>query len=196
MKKRTAALRRKTKETDIALDLNLDGTGVYAVSTGLPFLDHMLELWSRHSLIDLRVKATGDLHVDYHHLVEDLGLALGQALNQALGARKGIRRYGLCYVPMDEALCRVVIDLGGRPYLVKEMACRKQKLLEFELGLFNDFFQAFTVEARLNLHIHQLYGQEAHHAYESVFKAFARALRMACEPDPRDKRVPSSKGTL
>ncbi len=196
MKHRTATEKRKTRETDISLTLDIDGTGVNKIGTGLPFLDHMLELWSRHSLIDLTLKATGDLDVDYHHTVEDIGLVLGTALDKALGTRKGIRRYGSFYVPMDEALARVVVDLGGRPYLVKHMACRKKKILEFELSLFDDFFQAFMVQARMNLHIEQMYGQEAHHAYEAVFKALARALRIACERDPRDKRVPSSKGKI
>jgi imidazoleglycerol-phosphate dehydratase len=196
MKKRSATVHRKTRETDIRLSLSLDGEGRNAITTGLPFLDHMMELLARHSLIDLTIKATGDLHVDYHHLVEDLGLTLGQALNEALGSRKGIRRYGWSYVTMDEALCRVAIDLGGRPFLVREMVCRKKKILEFELSLIEEFFRALVVQARMNLHIDQLRGQEAHHAYEAAFKAFARALRMAAEPDPRDKGVPSSKGTL
>jgi imidazoleglycerol-phosphate dehydratase len=196
MKPRKARVVRKTRETDITVEINLDGTGVNAVSTGLPFMDHMLELLSRHSLIDMKLKATGDLEVDYHHTVEDIGLALGTALDKALGTRRGIRRYGAFYVPMDDALSRVVIDLGGRPYLVKNMACRKRKILEFDLSLFTDFFQAFVVQGRMNLHIEQFYGAEAHHAYESVFKALARALRIACEHDPRDKRVPSSKGSI
>ena len=195
-KTRTATETRETRETRIHIEVNLDGTGVYAVDTGLPFLNHMLELFSRHSLIDLRLKATGDLYVDYHHTVEDVGLALGTAIDRALGDRKGIRRYGFFYVPMDEALCRVVVDLGGRPYLVKNMACKKRKLLDFELALFDDFFQAFVVQSRMNLHIEQLLGQEAHHAYESVFKALARAMRMALEPDPRDAGIPSSKGRI
>jgi len=195
-KSRTATETRATRETQIRIGVNLDGTGVYAVDTGLPFLNHMLELFSRHSLIDLQLKATGDLDVDYHHTVEDVGLALGTAIDRALGDRKGIRRYGFFYVPMDESLCRVVVDLGGRPYLVKNMVCRKRKLLDFELALFDDFFQAFVVQARMNLHIEQLLGQEAHHAYESVFKALARAMRMALEADPRDAGIPSSKGRI
>ncbi len=195
-KARTATETRETRETRIRIEVNLDGTGVYSVDTGLPFLNHMLELFSRHSLIDLQLKATGDLDVDYHHTVEDVGLALGTAIDRALGDRKGIRRYGFFYVPMDESLCRVVVDLGGRPYLVKNMACKKRKLLDFELALFDDFFQAFVVQARMNLHIEQLLGQEAHHAYESVFKALARAMRMALEADPRDARIPSSKGRI
>lgn len=196
MKPRKARVVRKTRETDITVEVNLDGTGVNAIGTGLPFMDHMLELLSRHALIDVKLRAKGDLKVDYHHTVEDIGLALGTALDKALGTRKGIRRYGSFYVPMDEALSRVVIDLGGRPYLVKHMACRKRKILEFDLSLFDEFFQAFVVQGRMNLHIEQFYGAEAHHAFESVFKALARALRAACERDPRDKRVPSSKGSI
>lgn len=194
--KRTATETRNTRETQIHVEVNLDGTGLYTVSTGLPFLNHMIELFSRHSLVDVQLKATGDLDVDYHHTVEDVGLALGTAIDRALGDRKGIRRYGFFYVPMDEALARVVVDLGGRPYLVKTMACKKRKLLDFELALFDDFFQAFVVQSRMNLHIEQLAGQEAHHAYEAVFKALARAMRMALEADPRDAGIPSSKGRI
>lgn len=196
MAKRTAEIKRKTAETNIRVKLDLDGTGRYRVSTGLPFLDHMLELLSRHSLIDLTIAATGDLEVDYHHTVEDLGLTLGTALDKALGDRKGITRYGWSLVPMDESLSRVAVDLGGRPYLVYHMANRRRKILEFDLGLIEEFFRAFTVQARMNLHIEQIYGSEPHHAYESVFKALAKALRIACTPDPRDPRVPSSKGKL
>ena len=196
MKMRKAVVKRNTRETQIELSVNLDGTGVYEIETGIPFFNHMLELFSRHSLINLKLKAAGDLDVDYHHLVEDVGLALGTAIDKALGERKGIRRYGSFYVPMDEALCRVVVDLGGRPYLVMNMACRKRKLMEFELALFTDFFQAFIVQARMNLHIDQMRGAEAHHAYEAVFKALARAMRTACEADPRDSGIPSSKGRI
>ena len=196
MKARTATVKRKTRETDISITLNVDGTGASSIKTGVPFLDHMLELLSRHSLIDLKIVARGDVEVDYHHTVEDIGLALGEALDKALGTRKGITRYGWCYVPMDEALSRVVIDLGGRPYLVKNMACRQRKIRDFDVSLFNDFFQAFTVQSRMNLHIDQILGKEAHHAYESVFKGLGRALRMACARDPREKSVPSSKGTI
>ena len=196
MKKRTASIHRKTTETDIKVTLCIDGEGKRAVKTGLAFLDHMLELFARHSLMDLSLQAKGDLHVDYHHTVEDIGLTLGQALNEALGTRAGIRRYGAFYVPMDDALSRVVVDLGGRPAYVREMVCRKKKILEFDLSLIDEFFRAFVVQARMNLHVDQLRGDEAHHAYESVFKALARALRIACEPDPRDKGVPSSKGTI
>jgi len=196
MKKRTASVHRKTTETDIRVALCLDGKGKRAIDTGLPFLNHMLELFAKHALVDLSVQARGDLHVDYHHTVEDLGLVLGQAINEALGQRAGIRRYGWSYVPMDEALCRVVVDLGGRPCLVREMACRKKKILDFDLSLIDEFIKALVVQARMNLHIDQMRGQEAHHAYESVFKALARALRMACEIDVREPGVPSSKGTI
>jgi len=196
MKKRTAAISRKTRETDIAVSLNLDGTGVYSVSTGIPFLDHMLELFSRHSLIDLNVKATGDLAVDYHHTVEDLGLVLGTCFDQALGERKGIRRYGWCQLPMDESLAEVAVDLGGRPFLVWSIANKKKKIRDFDVKLLEEFFRAFVMQAKLNLHVRHLYGDEVHHAYESVFKGFARALRAASETDPRDKGIPSSKGVI
>jgi imidazoleglycerol-phosphate dehydratase len=176
--------------------MDLDGTGVSSISTGVGFLDHMLELLARHSLVDLKVKAKGDLEVDYHHTIEDLGLVLGEALDKALGTRRGIRRYGEATLPMDESLGRVVIDLGGRPYLVMQMACRRRRILDFDLKLIEEFFRALTVQGRMNLHVTQFYGTDAHHAYEVVFKAMARALRTACERDPRDKRLPSSKGKL
>jgi imidazoleglycerol-phosphate dehydratase len=195
-KKRIATVHRKTRETDILVKLNVDGKGAYTIETGLPFLNHMLELFARHSLMDLTLKATGDLDVDYHHTVEDVGLTLGEALDKALGTRKGIQRYGWAYVPMDESLARVVVDLGGRPSFVKEMVCRKKKILDFELSLFVDFFQGFVQQARMNLHINQMLGSEAHHAYEAVFKAQARALRTACAIDPRETGIPSSKGTI
>jgi imidazoleglycerol-phosphate dehydratase len=194
--KRTAAVRRKTRETDIAVTLDLDGQGAAAVDTGMPFLDHMLELLARHALIDLKVKARGDLKVDYHHTVEDLGLVLGAAFNQALGVRKGINRYGWSYVPMDDALSRAVVDLGGRPYLVYQAAQKKRRIGAFDLGLLAEFFQAFAVQGRLNLHLCLLYGREPHHNCEALFKALARALRMACAPDPRERGVPSSKGKI
>lgn len=195
-KERKAKIARKTRETDIVASLNLDGKGVYSIRTGLPFFDHMLELLSKHSLIDLTLQATGDLAVDYHHTVEDIGLTLGAALDKALGDRRGIVRYGCATVPMDETLARAVVDLGGRPWLEVKMACRKKKILDFDLSLFSDFFQALTVQTRMNLHIEQFYGAEAHHAYEAVFKALARALRQATERDPRNRALPSSKGTL
>jgi len=196
MKKRQASVTRKTKETNIVVELCLDGKGTCAIGTGMPFLDHMLELLTRHSLVDLKVKATGDLDVDYHHTVEDVGLALGEALDKALGSRKGINRYGWSLAPMDEALSRCAVDLGGRPYLVYQVANRRRKILDFDLRLLEEFFRAFAVQARMNLHISQLYGNEPHHAYESVFKALAKALRMACAMDPRESSVPSSKGRI
>jgi len=196
MRTRVAGIKRKTRETDIAVRMNLDGKGVCSIKTGIPFMDHMLELLARHSLIDMTVAAKGDVGVDYHHTVEDLGLVLGQALNKALGDRKGIRRYGWVLLPMDEALCQVAVDMGGRPYLVYRLAVRKRRILDFDVRLIEEFLRAFTVEARMNLHIAQLYGQEPHHACESVFKGLARALRMACEADQRDHRIPSSKGRL
>jgi len=196
MTKRTATVERTTRETDIRLTLAVDGQGRYTVETGIPFLNHMLELFSKHALMDLTIKAKGDLAVDYHHTVEDLGLVLGEALDRALGDRKGIVRYGSAYVPMDDALSRAVVDLGGRPYLVYDVANRTRKIRDFNLILVHEFFQAFVVKARLNLHIAQFYGDEPHHAYEAIFKAVARALRTAVAHDPRERGVPSSKGTL
>ena len=197
MKKRSAKLRRKTRETDVAVEICLDGKGDYKINTGLAFLDHMFELFSRHSLIDLKIAAKGDLKVDYHHTVEDIGLALGEVLNKALGTRAGIARYGWGLVPMDEALSQVVIDLGGRPFLAFKMATRKTKILDFDLSLIEELFRAFCVQGRMNLHICQMYGKEPHHAYESVFKALGKALRMASSPDARLKgKLPSTKGKI
>ena len=196
MKKRTARIVRKTKETDIVIELNLDGSGVYRNKTGIAFLDHMLDLLAKHALLDLNVKAKGDLDVDYHHTVEDVGLALGEALNQALGDRKGIARYGWSLVPMDEALCQVAMDLGGRPYLVYSLATKKRKIRDFDVDLMEEFFRGFVTQGRMNLHIAQQYGQEPHHALESVFKGVAKALLAAATLNPRIKGVPSSKGML
>lgn len=196
MKQRKAIVERNTRETQIRLELNVDGHGKYQIDTGMPFFNHMLELFAKHSLFDLKLKATGDLAVDFHHTVEDVGLALGDALNQALGDRKGIERYGFSLMPMDETLSRVALDLGGRPYLVLERANKQKRILDFELHLLGEFLRAFTTQARMNLHIHQMYGTDAHHAYESVFKGLARSMKMACSRDPRVKGVPSSKGIL
>jgi len=196
MAERIAKISRKTKETNISLTLNLDGRGTHKNDTGIPFLDHMLDLLSRHSLIDLKTRAQGDLKVDYHHTVEDVGLVLGQALNKALGTRRGIVRYGSCLMPMDEALSRVAIDLGGRPFLVYNLSTRRRKIRDFDVQLIEEFFRAFTTEGRLNLHVEQLYGKDIHHAIESVFKGVARALRAAVAKDAREKGVPSSKGKL
>ena len=197
MKKRSVSIKRKTSETDISISICLDGKGSYKVSTGIAFLDHMLELLAKHSLMDLVINARGDLNVDYHHTVEDIGLALGEALDKALGKRVGITRYGWGLVPMDEALSQGVVDLGGRPFLVMRMSTRKKKIRDFDLGLIEEFFRSFTVQGRLNLHVSQMYGEEPHHAYESVFKALAKALRMAVCIDKRLKgALPSTKGKI
>ncbi len=193
---RTAATERKTKETAIRLTLDLDGTGQTEIETGIGFLDHMLTLLARHSLMDLTVTCRGDTDVDYHHTVEDLGLAFGTALNEALGARAGIRRYGFCLLPMDESLCEVAVDLGGRPFLVYTTSLTATFVRDFDTKLFEEFFRAVCVNARLNLHIRHSGGNEAHHAAESIFKGFARALRMAVEGDPRESGIPSSKGVI
>ena len=193
---RTAAIERKTKETQIKLELNLDGSGEGTIDTGIGFFNHMLELLKKHALIDLTVKTVGDLDVDYHHTVEDTGLVLGQALNQALGDRKGIVRYGFASIPMDEALCETSIDLGGRPFLVFTSDKKHLMVRDFEVKLLEEFFRAVSVEGRLNIHAREIYGDEAHHVCEGVFKSFARALRQAVSRDPREKGVPSSKGVL
>ena len=195
-RKRRAKLTRKTRETDISISLDVDGTGKSSISTGIPFFDHMLELLSRHSLIDLTIKAKGDIEVDYHHTVEDVGLALGECLDKALGDRKGITRYGSAMLPMDDCMSQVAVDLGGRPYLVYNINNRRRKIRDFDVVTFTEFFQSLTVQGRMNLHINQLYGKDVHHAYESVFKGLARALRQAVAIDPREKGVPSSKGTI
>ncbi len=196
MKSRKAEIKRTTRETDISLKLNPDGLGKSRISTGVGFLDHMLELLAKHSLIDLEIKARGDLHVDDHHITEDIGLVLGQALDRALADRSGIRRYGTAWIPMDEALAHAAIDLGGRPYLVFQVATKRRKIKNFDLCLLEDFFRSFTVQGRLNLHLRQLYGNEPHHAYEALFKALARALREAVTRDERVRGIPSSKGML
>lgn len=196
MTARRASQHRKTRETDIAVSLNLDGTGRCAIATGIPFMDHMLELFGRHGLIDLEIQASGDLAVDFHHTVEDLGLVLGTCLDQALADRKGIQRYGWCLLPMDESLSQVAVDLGGRPFLVYTIANRKRRIRDFDVKLIEEFFRAVVVQARMNLHIQHLYGDEVHHAYESVFKGFARAFRQAVARDTRETGIPSSKGTI
>lgn len=196
MNERKASKKRETRETSISVDLNIDGSAQYSISTGMPFMDHMLDLLAKHALFDLKIKAAGDLEVDYHHTVEDLGLVLGDCLAEALGDRKGITRYGWAYLPMDDALSRVALDLGGRPYLVYDIANRTREIRDFDLGLIEEFFRAFVTQSKMNLHIAQFYGKEPHHAYESVFKGVARALRMACAVDPRETDVPSSKGVL
>ena len=193
---RTASIERNTKETQVKLTLNLDGSGAGTVDTGIGFFNHMLDLLKKHALIDLDVKAVGDLDVDYHHTVEDVGLVFGQALNQALGDRRGITRYGFASIPMDEALCETSVDLGGRPFVVFTSAKKHLMVRDFEVKLLEEFFRAVSVEGRLNVHLREIYGDEAHHVCEGIFKSFARALRQAVASDPREKGVPSSKGVL
>ena len=193
---RKVTVKRETKETKISMSLNLDGSGKGTVETGIGFFNHMLELLKKHALIDLTVKATGDLDVDYHHTVEDVGLVFGQALNEALGDRKGIVRYGFASIPMDEALCETSIDLGGRPFVVMVSGKKHMMVRDFEVKLVEEFFRAVSVEGRLNVHLREIYGDEAHHVCEGLFKSFARALRQAVAKDPREKGVPSSKGKI
>jgi imidazoleglycerol-phosphate dehydratase len=194
---RSATIKRKTKETDIAVTLALDGEGAAKISTGVGFFDHMLEQVARHSLIDITIAAKGDLHIDQHHTVEDVGIALGQALKQALGDMKGITRYADVHLPMDEAMTRVAIDISGRPYLVWKVNFTRVKIGEMESELFREFFQAFAQNAGITLHIENLYGKNNHHIAETCFKALARALRTAVAIDARQKsRVPSTKGSL
>lgn len=193
---RTAEVRRKTKETDVRVSLSLDGSGASHVSTGVAFLDHMLELFARHGLFDLEVECHGDLHIDDHHSVEDIAITLGQALAKALGDKSGIARYGAALVPMDEALCRAVVDLSGRFYLVYEVETRRQMIGNFSVELAEHFWRSLAEAARCNLHIDCLRGRNTHHILEGTFKATARALRQACERDPRVSGVPSTKGVL
>ena len=188
---------RNTKETRITVSVNLDGSGASRIDTGLPFLEHMLEQVARHGLIDIALEAKGDLHIDAHHTVEDIGITLGQAIAKAAGDRKGIRRYGHAYVPLDEALSRVVVDLSGRPGLEYHVKFTRALIGEFDVDLMHEFFQGFVNHAHLTMHVDNLRGDNAHHQCETVFKAFARALRMASELDPRSAgTVPSTKGTL
>lgn len=194
---RTAEIDRNTLETQISVSVNLDGSGEREFKTGLPFLDHMLDQVARHGLLDIRIKADGDLEIDAHHTVEDIGITLGQAVNEAIGDKKGIRRYGHAYVPLDEALSRVVIDFSGRPGLVYNVEFVRQIVGDFDVDLFHEFFQGFVNHAKVTLHIDNLKGDNAHHQIETIFKAFGRALRMAAEPDPRMSDVtPSTKGSL
>jgi imidazoleglycerol-phosphate dehydratase len=196
-KKRTATVRRETRETKIAVEVNLDGTGVSKLSLGLPFLEHMLDQVARHGMIDLRISASGDLEIDAHHTVEDAGITLGQALDKALGEKKGIRRYGHAYVPLDEALSRVVVDCSGRPGMEYNVAYPRARVGEFDVDLLREFFQGLVNHAKITLHVDNLSGRNAHHIAETIFKAFGRALRMAVEIDPRaGKAPPSTKGSL
>ena len=197
MSQRTATRARQTKETKIEVAVNLDGTGNYEVSTGIGFLDHMLEQLSRHSLIDLKVAAEGDLHIDFHHTTEDTGIVIGEAVREALGDFKGLTRYGSATIPMDETCTRVSLDVSQRPYLIWKVAFTKPKLGDMDTELFKEWFQAFAQAAGITLHIENLYGENNHHIVESCFKGLARALREAIEIDPRKSdAVPSTKGVL
>ena len=194
---RSATVDRHTRETQISAGVELDGTGAYDVQTGIGFLDHMLEQLSRHSLIDLTVRAAGDLHIDFHHTTEDSGYAIGEAISQALGDRAGIRRYGASYIPMDETLTRVALDCSSRPYLVWNVGFPRPKLGDMDTELFKEWFQAFAQSAGLTLHVENLYGENSHHIVESCYKGLARALRQAIEVDPRQANaIPSTKGAL
>ena len=194
---RKASVARKTKETEISVSVDLDGSGKSEIATGIGFLDHMLDQLSRHSLIDLTVKAKGDLHIDFHHTTEDTGIAIGEAVSKALGERRGINRYGDAMIPMDETLTRVALDASNRPYLIWKVNFTKPKLGEMDTELFKEWFQAFAQNAGLTLHIENLYGENNHHIVESCFKGLARALRQAIEIDPRKSdAIPSTKGVL
>lgn len=194
---RSAAVRRDTRETQIAVKINLDGTGASRFATGVPFLEHMLEQVARHGLVDLEVEATGDVHIDYHHMVEDIGITLGQAFDQAIGDKRGIVRYGHAYVPLDEALSRVVLDCSGRPGLEWFVEFPRARVADFDVDLFREFFQGFVNHAKVTLHVDALRGRNAHHIAETIFKAFGRALRVAAAADPRAAgAMPSTKGVL
>lgn len=194
---RSARIERNTKETQITVAINLDGSGVADLQTGVPFLDHMLDQLARHGMMDVTVHAKGDLHIDAHHTVEDIGITLGQAIAKALGDKKGLRRYGHAYVPLDEALSRVVVDLSGRPGLEFHVAFTRAWIGQFDVDLVNEFFQGLVNHALMTIHVDNLRGTNAHHQVETVFKAFGRALRMAAEADPRAAgAIPSTKGAL
>jgi imidazoleglycerol-phosphate dehydratase len=194
---RTAEVRRDTAETQIRVRIDLDGTGRQKLASGVPFLDHMLDQIVRHGLVDLEVEAHGDLHIDAHHTVEDIGITLGQAVAKAIGDKKGIRRYGHAYVPLDEALSRVVVDFSGRPGLVWNVTFTRAMIGQFDVDLAHEFFQGFVNHAQMTVHVDNLRGDNAHHQCESIFKAFARAFRMALEADPRAAgQIPSTKGSL
>jgi imidazoleglycerol-phosphate dehydratase len=194
---RTAKIERKTRETDIKIDLNIDGSGKFDIKTGIPFMDHMLILFTRHGLFDLKIRAKGDTEVDYHHTVEDIGIILGDAIKKALKDKKGIRRYGEASTPMDETLATVSLDIGGRPYLIYNVKLpKKAKLKDFDPGLVEDFFRALVNHTGITLHINLLYGRDTHHILEAIFKAFGRALDQATMIDTRIKGIPSTKGRL
>ena len=193
---RRAEVRRKTKETEIALKIDLDGSGRYSIHTGIPFFDHMLSLLAHHSSMDLSINAKGDLHVDHHHTVEDVGICLGEAIRKTLGEAKGINRYGMAFTPMDETLASVALDLSMRPCLVFHVKLRRARIGTFDLELVEEFFRALCNHGRITLHVNLLYGRNSHHMVEAIFKGFGRALRSALAFDPRSSRVPSTKGIL
>lgn len=193
---RSATIERVTRETRIKLTLEVDGSGQAAICTSVPFLDHMLNLFARHGLFDLTIEATGDIDIDFHHTVEDIGIVLGQAFRQALDSKSGIRRYGQATVPMDETLAAVAVDISGRPYLVYHVALPKVKIGDFDVELVREFFQAFANHCGLNLHINVMYGENVHHIIEACYKAFARAMDIATQIDPRVEGVMSTKGVL
>lgn len=194
---RIAKVNRKTKETSIEAEINLDGTGIYKIDTGIGFLNHMLEQLSKHSLVDINLKAKGDLHIDLHHTTEDSGIVIGEAIAKALGEKKGIKRYAHAYIPMDETLSRVSLDISNRPYLIWNVKLKVEKLGEMDTELFKEWFQAFSQSAGITLHVENIYGDNSHHIIESCFKGLARALRLALEKDPRaGDSLPSTKGIL
>lgn len=193
---RKAVIKRDTAETQIVMKLNVDGSGQSKIATGIPFFDHMLTLFSKHSLMDLEVQAKGDIEVDYHHTVEDVGIVLGLALKEALGDKRGIKRYGHAYLPMDETLSRVVVDLSGRAFLEYRVKGHRRKIGDFPMQLMEEFMRSLAVNAMMNLHIELLYGRDAHHIAESIFKGLAKSLDIACQKDPRVKGLPSTKGKL
>ena len=197
MKNRTAKIQRNTKETRIALELNLDGSGKYDIETGIPFFNHMLELFARHGIFDLKIRAAGDIEIDYHHTVEDVGIVLGQAFKQAVGDKAGMNRYGFFILPMDETLVQVAVDLCNRPILVYDMRDHDSRVRDFNVSLCREFFQAFANEAGANLHIKLVYGDEPHHMAEAAFKCFAKAMCMAVAINPRlEGQIPSTKGAI
>ncbi len=196
MAKRSAKVLRKTGETNVSLSLNIDGKGKSAVKTGIPFFDHMLTLFAKHGIFDLKLTAKGDIDVDYHHTVEDVGICLGEAFKKALGDKKGIARYGQAKVPMDESLTEAIIDISGRPHLTYNVKFTKTKFIDFDLEVVREFFEAFVMNAGITIHINLLRGRNTHHIIESIFKAFAVTLSKACEINPRKKGIPSTKGIL
>ena len=193
---RTAKISRKTSETNISLALNIDGKGKGAIKTGIPFFDHMLTLFAKHGIFDLKLTAKGDVQVDYHHTVEDIGICLGQAFKEALGDKAGIVRYGESKVPMDESLTEVIIDISGRPHLTYKVPIKKTKFVDFDVEVVKEFFEAFVLNAGITIHVNLIRGENMHHIIESIFKAFAVTLSKACQIDPRKKGVPSTKGVL